>query len=323
MKPTVGIPQALLYYEYFPLWKTFFDVLGVRTLLSPATNKTILESGLKNCVDEACLPVKVAMGHVVELTGKADYIFLPRVVSVAAQEYICPKFLGFPDMVRNNIKNTPPLIDNNIDLYRPRSKAQKTFREIGRIFTPNPIKINRAFQKATKCLRQYQRLLEQNLLPAEAMKAVLGGHASAETNLPGPVIALIGHSYNIYDRYISMDLISRLKKMGVNVLTVENVIKSTIRLEAGRLPKKLFWTMGQQALGATFHFLQNPKISGIIHVTSFGCGPDALVGELMERYIYRTRPLPFLKLTLDEHTGEAGVITRLEAFLDMVQWKAV
>lgn len=322
MKSTVGIPRALLYYEYFPLWKTFFDTLGVKTLVSPPTNKRILETGLKNSVDEACLPIKLAMGHVIELVGKVDYIFLPRMVSLAPREYICPKFLGFPDMVRNNVQNIPKLIDVNINLYHPRSKAQSTFREIGKLFSLNPVKINRAYREASKSLQRYRELLKQNYLPEKAMAMVFGRDVKPELSPRGPVVALTGHSYNIYDRHISMDVIARLKKMGVNVLTAANLAESTIRQEVAKLPKKLFWTLEQQAMGATFHFLQNPTISGIIHVTSFGCGPDSLIGELIERYIHRTRPVPFLKLTLDEHTGEAGVITRLEAFLDMVHWKA-
>jgi predicted nucleotide-binding protein (sugar kinase/HSP70/actin superfamily) len=45
-----------------------------------------------------------------------------------------------------------------------------------------------------------------------------------------------------------------------------------------------------------------------------------MTGELIERYARALRA-PFLNLTLDEHTGEAGIVTRLEAFLDMVRWK--
>ncbi|MTI84115.1 MAG: hypothetical protein FH756_09435 [Firmicutes bacterium] len=327
MKPTVGIPRALLYYEFFPLWNVFLKSLGVSTCVSPCTNKRILANGLKNSVDEACLPIKLAMGHVIELCGKVDYIFLPRIVSVAPREYICPKFLGFPDMVRNAVPNVPKLIDANIDLYHPRSKAQKNLHEIGKLFCSNPMRINRAHKTACHSLISFKKLLQKNILPEEAMEimackesAFKNKHCNYDSN--GPTIALIGHSYNIYDQHISMDIIGRLKKLGVNVVTAETLPEETIRQGATILPKKLFWTLGQQSIGSAIHFLSDPAISGIILVSSFGCGPDALTGELIERYIHGTRPIPFLKLTLDEHTGEAGVITRLEAFLDMVYWKA-
>lgn len=322
MQQTVGIPRALLYYDFFPMWNTFFNYLGVKTVVSPKTNKKILEAGLKNTVDEACLPIKLAMGHVIELAGKVDYIFLPRLVSLIPREYICPKFLGFPDMVRQCAPGTPKLIDVNINLYHPRSKAQKTYREVGKLFSRNPVKIDLAYWKSCKALKHYKKLLSQCILPDKAMEIMQGKEIKPEYNPQDTTIALIGHSYNIYDRYISMNIIGRLKKMGVNVVTADNLSEEIICRETGTLPKKIFWTMGKRMMGAALHFMHNPRISGIICVTSFGCGPDSLIGELIERYLRRIRQIPFLKLTLDEHTGEAGVITRLEAFLDMVHWKA-
>lgn len=90
----VGIPRALLYYYYYPLWRTFFTELGAEVVLSQPSNKGILEAGLQKAVDEVCFPVKLAYGHVLDLADKADLIFLPRLVSVAKREYVCPKFMG-------------------------------------------------------------------------------------------------------------------------------------------------------------------------------------------------------------------------------------
>jgi len=74
-------------------------------------------------------------------------------------------------------------------------------------------------------------------------------------------------------------------------------------------------------IGSAFHFMDSDSIDGIIHVASFGCGPDSFTGEIIERQVRRRGNLPFLNLTIDEHTGEAGVITRLEAFIDMIRWR--
>ncbi|HWJ02597.1 MAG TPA: hypothetical protein VNU93_02885, partial [Verrucomicrobiae bacterium] len=53
-------------------------------------------------------------------------------------------------------------------------------------------------------------------------------------------------------------------------------------------------------------------------LSCFGCGPDSMVGDMVERACRRNSK-PFMMLTLDEHTGEAGVITRLEAYIDMLK----
>ena len=73
----MGIPRALLYYEYYPLWKTF-EELGAEVVLSAKTNKKIIESGLTYCVNEACLPVKIFHGAVSDLIGKVDCVFCPE-----------------------------------------------------------------------------------------------------------------------------------------------------------------------------------------------------------------------------------------------------
>lgn len=316
----VGVPRALLYYYYYPLWRNFFEELGAEVVLSPSSTKGVLASGLKYAVDDVCLPVKMTFGHVLELAEKVDFIFLPRMVSVEKREYICPKFLGLPDMIRR-LGGLPPLIDVNVDLYRSTLNAYSAAREAGSLFTKNSLKIWLAFRRSVAVHKKYFRLLQLGLTPPEAL-AVLEDRVKNEP-LPCPegmTVALIGHPYNIYDPFISMNMIKKLRSMGVNVATSEHIPEREARGQAARLPKKLFWTLGQRMIGAAFYYLERPEVSGMVHVAAFGCGPDSMTGELIERQA-RAAGKPFLNLTLDEHTGEAGVITRLEAFLDMVRWR--
>ncbi len=321
MSVTVGIPRALLYYYYYPQWKTFFDHLGVKTLVSRETTRGILEKGIKSIVDEACLPVKLAVGHVLDLYGRVDYIFLPRIVSTARREYICPKFLGFPDMVRNNIDNLPPLIDYDLDLYRKGSSLYNFFYTVGRQFTHNPARILTAYKASMESLHMHCRDMEAGWLPFEP--GVNHNHEQRphDGNIHDVTIAIIGHPYNIYDRYISMNMIKRLQDYGANVVTADHLPEHVFRREAEKLPKQLFWTMNQRMVGAAFYYFDRPEVDGLIHVASFGCGPDSMTGELIERFARKESRKPLLNLTIDEHTGEAGMVTRLEAFMDMVRWR--
>ena len=352
----VGIPRALLYYYLYPLWKVFFNALGAEVVLSPPTNKAILAEGLKIAVDETCLPVKVAFGHVKALVDKVDYLFLPRLVSISPREYICPKFLGLPDMIRHSIKNLPPTIVVNFDNYKKEKDIYKAFYQTGRFFTNNPLRIRIAYWKACLAQRNYWFLMEQGYTPERAFllcenmlsdmlpslsyeqKTIKQKPALLKTmqylfakqSVPAqkklPVqktlkVAVIGHPYNIYDSYISMNIMERLNSMGVETVTAENISEQSARLEALRLPKRLFWTLGQRMIGSAYKYLDSDDISGLIHISAFGCGPDSMSGDLIERQARRTGRMPFLNLTLDEHTGEAGVVTRLEAFIDMVKWR--
>ncbi|SFF94383.1 Predicted nucleotide-binding protein, sugar kinase/HSP70/actin superfamily [Desulfotomaculum arcticum] len=317
MSIKVGIPRALLYYYFYPQWLSFFQHLGVEPVVSHKTTRGLLEKGLRSTVDEACLPVKLAVGHVLDLKDRVDYLFLPRMVSMARREYICPKFLGFPDMVRNTIDNLPPVIDINLDLYRRGSNTYTFYQALGKIFTKNPARIYLAYRASCQALGEYCKQLESGLLPGELKTLCSNGN----NGMADVTIAVIGHPYNIYDRFISMDMIKRLSESGVNVVTADHLAESVIRREAGKLPKQLFWTLNQRMIGAAYRYFNEPEIHGLIHVASFGCGPDSMTGELIERFARSRSTKPLLVLTLDEHTGEAGMVTRLEAFLDMVRWR--
>lgn len=322
MPVRVGIPRALLYYYYFPLWKEFLQQLGIEVVVSDRTTKGILTNGVQQCVDEACLPVKLAFGHVQNLVDKkVDAIFLPRMVSVSRREYICPKFLGFPDMIKQNINGLPPVIDTNINLRRRGQDINSFIQEIGAYFGKGSLKSWLAYQRALRIHKQYIKLLEQGLLPDEAM-SVLAGKSNKQTPVESDLtVAVIGHPYNIYDPFISMNLIQRLRKAGARVLTADNVTEQMVNQGVKRLPKKLFWTLSRRMTGGALNFHDQGSVDGIIHVAAFACGPDSMTGELIERFVRREGKVPFMNINLDEHTGEAGIITRLEAFLDMVRWR--
>jgi len=320
----VGIPRALFYYYYFPLWKDFFQNLGVKVVLSSPTNKNIVNNGVAMAVDEACLPVKLYYGHVLDLADKVDAIFLPRLVSTAHREFICPKFMGLPDMIKSSGIKLPQLIEVDIDLSRNKKAMRKAALEMGKHITGSTIRILKAWNLATISQRQFEYIQRSDgeLTPrALELWTEENGNAAREMQQGIPKVALLGHGYNVYDRYVSMDIIHKLQKMGAAVITAENVPDSIIEEEAARLPKRMFWTLGKRQIGAAFHFMKRPDVKGLIHIASFGCGPDSLVGELIERHMRRAKTVPFLFLTIDEHTGQAGIVTRLEAFWDMIEWR--
>ena len=99
------------------------------------------------------------------------------------------------------------------------------------------------------------------------------------------------------------------------MLTAEELESATVRL-VGRA----YWTYEEEVVGAGEHYLQN-GIDGVIGIMTFGCGPDSLMMDMVERRAARLKATPFMSLTVEEHTAEAGIVTRLEAFLDMIHRK--
>lgn len=312
----IGIPGGLLYFYYYPLWESFFGKLGAEVVTGCSTNKVVLDYGVKLCVDEACLPVKIYHGHVYNLKDKADAIFIPRIMSVHENEYICPKFCGLPEMIKNSIDGLPPIIDTTVNLRKSHKDVEQSVINAASMLTNDKQKIMSAFSEALKIQRDFERSLKS------------GGEFKGETSegrqkgFSGQGrIAVIGHPYNVYDDYINMGIKKKLELRGYSTVTIEMLDENRINKYAATMPKRHFWTFGRKIVGTALSFISEKDIEGIIYLSSFGCGIDSLMEDYVERYIRRDGSIPYMKLTLDEHSGEAGFDTRVEAFLDMVEWR--
>ncbi|MEN6349265.1 MAG: acyl-CoA dehydratase activase-related protein, partial [Syntrophomonas sp.] len=166
----VGIPKGLFYYYYYPLWKTFFKDLGAEVITSSSTNRLTIDRGIEAAVDETCFPIKVYFGHVKELCGRnLDYIFIPRIVSVESKSYICPKFMGVPDMIRAAVPELPPVIDTVLDLSKTDRFLKQDIIKVGRLFTANTKTIHRAYKHACEELVNCKTLAREGFTMAEAI----------------------------------------------------------------------------------------------------------------------------------------------------------
>lgn len=304
----IGIPRGMLYYENFPFWQEYFEGIGCELVESPKTNKEIMDKGILSSVDEACLPVKITHGHVNYLKDKVDYIFLPRFISLHKMEYCCPKILGLPEMIINSIDDLPEIIQIDINLYR-RNELKNSFQELGKSLGVSKEVSNKSFRKALKKLSNYQGWLKEELFPK--------GYSFKEGNFS---ILVLGHSYNVYDEFLNMGVLGKLQERDINIFTAEELDDDIIRKYSNFTNKRIFWTHGRRILGASKYHLKKATIDGIIYLSSFGCGLDSVLSHfvLKQANLYN---VPFMLLTLDEQTGEAGFNTRLEAFLDMMKWR--
>ena len=96
----VGIPRALLYHRYGPYWEKFLAGLGADVVVSRRTDKVLLQKGLGHVSSEVCLPIKIMAGHIEELAGQVDVLFLPRLLWLEDKLYACPKMIGIVDIAR-------------------------------------------------------------------------------------------------------------------------------------------------------------------------------------------------------------------------------
>jgi len=313
----VGIPRALLYYQYYPMWKSFFEGLGAEVVVSSTTTQATLSAGSSRVVADTCLPVKVFCGHVLALVEKCDYIFIPALRSVKSKIYNCSKFLGLPDMTRAVIPECPPILDIDIDINKGKRRLYQAIYKLGRYFSWNPLKVRKAAAAAWRAHREYKELMvNESLTPPQAIARICGVETPS-LNPTQPAIALVGHPYLLYDELINHRLIHRLEQAGYRVLAPEMLTPEQLETAITRLTGKPYWTYEEEVVGSGGHYLES-GVEGTIGVIAFGCGPDSLMMDMVQRQAIRLKTTPFMSLTLEEHTAEAGVVTRLEAFLDMI-----
>lgn len=316
----VGVPRALLYYEYYVMWKTFFEELGAQIVVSEPTNAATVASGCSRLSTEICLPVRVFCGHALSLVGKCDYLFIPSVQSVEKKVHSCPKFIGLPDLIRANISQCPPVLDPDIDVNKGKKELYLTIYRLGRVFCLNPLHVRKAAEKAFMVHGEYrtQMCLKKLTIPQAIMRMASGeDHPESRRTDSDLTLAVVGHPYLIHDEHLSHKLLTKLQERGVNTLVPEIVKETQLRSSLYQLVERPYWTYEDEVVGAGSYYLQ-AETHGVISLIAFGCGPDSLMVDLLHRQAKRLSK-PFLNLVIDEHTTETALVTRLEAFIDMIR----
>jgi len=325
---TIGIPRALVYWKRPHFWETFFEELGFKVLLSPSTNKEIVEMGVKVADPETCFSNKVYFGHLIWLdysppaVPKCDFIFVPRLKATEEKLEYCPKFFGLPDLGKILVKT--PILTENFD--ERKEKFEKTLKRLGGKLNKNRGEIKKAQELAFLKEKEFKKKEKQEF--------------SLKIQSKKPKIVLISHPYNLYDDYVNLRMKEKLEKLGAEPIFVDEVPNPKCDrspflmgwvaqpflkgcgeiLNKSQIPNlnwpKFHWEFGNEIMEKIQRILSY-NIAGVIEISSFGCGCDAVIKEFVEK-TFKENKIPFLYLMIDEQAGEAGIQTRLEAFMDTI-----
>lgn len=320
----IGIPRALSYYDFYPFWYGFFSGLGIEIVLSDVTTKQTMSRGSSVVVPETCLPVKVYVGHILNLLDKGiDKIFVPSIQSIAPKIYNCSKLRGLPDLIRNVVKRKFTLIEATLDKSEKNCGLYDFLKEIaGQFGITDFEKIKAASKQAWKVYNNFHVMTKSGVPYKQALKSAIENKVViSENQKTYPInVALIAHGYNLYDERVSMKIFEKLEKLDSKVYTALNLTQEQMKEGLNAMNTRLYWANEYEISGAAAHYIQDRNIDGIITINAFGCGPDSLMLERIARFA-RKYNKPILHLSIDEQTGEAGFVTRLEAFVDMLYRK--
>ncbi len=297
-KIKIGIPKALHYYYYGTMWKAFLEELGCEVVISPNTTKDILEQGCKLANDEMCLSLKLYLGHIHYLEEKCDYILVPRIDNYGTFEQTCTNFLSLYDIVSNLFKT--PLLTYNVDVAHKKSELEGFIHlgiSLGKGKEQSKIAYFHSIEKFIK-MRKKQRIQELKKL-----------------NMTNIKLLIISHPYNFEDTFIGNSIKKILSDLNVTAIDGEMITLNENRNSEESLSPNLYWKYNKELI-ETIPVIKD-NIDGILFLSSFPCGPDSLVNELIMRKIN----IPYLNLIIDEESGSAGMETRLESFIDILENK--
>lgn len=301
----IGIPRALLYYKYHHLWENYFSGLGIDILISPETNKEILQRGFQAAIDESCLSSKIFLGHVDWLTEqKCDHILIPRISDFGKTGRVCTKFNAIYDVVNNTFKNKEiNFLDYNIENTLSEGEMS-AFVRMGKLLG----------KKKSQCIWAY--LTAKQAENAAAMIEEKEIENQIEKKDEKIKVLLVAHRYNILDNYIGKPVIKILKDMNIEPVLADYANKRECLSLYGKITKTIPWQFNKELVGAIEIYKE--RVDGIILLSTFPCGPDSLVNEIITR---RVKTKPVLTILLDDQQGSAGLETRIESFIDIIKFK--
>lgn len=302
----IGIPYLFYFQDYLPFWSTLLWELGFDVEISPKTNKQIVNLGLESILSETCFPVKVAYGHIRYLLNIGiDTIFIPSFINLHTDEeafersFACPYTQTTPYVSKIAFSNAK-IISPVINLQRGRKFMEE---ELARSFKPFGIKkskIKRAISKADEAQDSFNKAIK-----AKGLEVL--------SSINDTTIVIIGRAYNSFDSGMNLEIPKKLADLNVMAIPMDFLPLNEYPI-APEWPN-MYWRSGQRILKAARLIEKNPYLYPI-YIGNFSCGPDSFI---MKYFMKELNGKPFLHIEIDEHSADAGAITRCEAFLDSIQ----
>jgi predicted CoA-substrate-specific enzyme activase len=307
--PAVGIPRALLVYDFAPLLIGFLNALGARVILSSKTTKEIMEQSVELAYTDSCFPMKLVHGHVAALQGKADYILYPSGIRLGLKEgdedqkYSCPLVQASPFIVRKVLDLGDRLLSPILDFSLGDAEVIKNLTDTAVAMGFNRRQGRKAALAGIAAQQRFE--VEQSALGAELLKQL---HESDQLG-----VVLLSRSYMSQDSGANLGIAEKLAQLGVVPIPVDFLPLDTVNPK--EYSDRPYWSYESKFIAAATIIARDPKLYGLA-LTNFGCGPNSFILKLLED-IMGGKPMG--QLEIDEHAAEAGIVTRLEAFVDTIK----
>ncbi len=306
--PSVGIPRALLVYDYAPLLIGFLNALEAKVVLSSKTTKEIMEQAVELSYTDSCFPLKLLHGHVATLKD-VDYILYPCAIRLGRkdgdenQKYACPLVQASPFIIRQALNLGERLLIPIIDFSRGDAEAINNLADVA-------VKMGFSRRKGKEAalagIRAQQRF--------EAERAALGSKLLAQLRESDQLgVVLFSRSYMSQDSGANLGIAEKLAQLGVVPIPLDFLPLASV--DPRKYSDRPYWLYESKFIAGAAITASDPQLYGLA-LTNFGCGPNSFISRILED-IMGGKPLG--QLEIDEHAAEAGIVTRLEAFVDTIK----
>ena len=304
----IGIPASLHLFEELSLWKRFFNNLSIRTITSESYNDPV-KTGKCMAGAEFCSPVNSIFGHVVYLSDKVDYIFLPVLLQTGenAKEdkgHYCYYTQFSASLVYtlkiNDIqkKCLSPMISFHRGKYHVAQKLMQSLKPLLKNGT-SYINVVNAFDEALSFYSSQKKKLGdtfiKNFQPDKEISVVL-----------------LGRPYIVLSKTLNKGIPDIFNSQGIKSFYQDMISNDDIDPEdVTILLKKVPWYFVTKILEVAKMVAETRNLYPVL-ITAFKCAPDSFIIEYF-RKIFNGSRKPYLILQVDEHDSNLGYETRIEA----------
>jgi predicted CoA-substrate-specific enzyme activase len=306
--PSVGIPRALLVYDFAPLLIGFLNALGVRCVISPQSNKEIMEKAIELSYSDSCFPLKLLHGHAAVLSD-VDYILYPSAIRIdkkdgdEAQMYSCPLVQASPYIIRQTVDLGERLLIPTLDFSLGYSDVIKNLTDVARKMGFSRSKGRKAAMAGIESQSKFA--LDQAALGKKLMNQLHEGNQLG--------VVIFARSYMSQDAGANLGIAEKLAQLGVVPIPLDFLPLSSV--DPKKYSDRPYWFYEGKYLAGAEITVSDPQLYGL-WLTNFACGPNSFILPEVEDIMGEK---PMGQLEIDEHAAEAGIVTRLEAFVDTIQ----
>ena len=306
--PSVGIPRSLVVYDYAPMLIGFLNALGAKVYFSSKTNNQIMEESVELSYTDSCFPVKLVHGHAASLKN-VDYILYPCAIRMGLKEgdenqkYACPWVQASPFIIRQALGLGKRLLIPIIDFSRGDEDAINNLADVAVKMGYSRSQGRKAALAGIEAKRRF-----------EETQAELGRKIMAQLKQSGQLgVVLIARSYMSQDSGANLGIAEKLAQMGVVPIPLDFLPLTSVNVK--EYSDRPYWFNEAKHIAGADIVAKDPHLFGLV-LTNFGCGPNSFILNIVED-VMGGKPLG--QLEIDEHAAEAGIVTRLEAFVDTIR----